>query len=48
MLITIAKVCSDDLLAACREQLAQTGWQSGKVTAGPLAVSVKVMERYGK
>lgn len=41
MLIIIEKVCSDELLTACRQQLAEAGWQSGKVTAGPLAVSVK-------
>lgn len=41
MLIIIEKICSDELLTACREQLAEAGWQSGKVTAGPLAVSVK-------
>ena len=41
MLIIIEKICSDELLTACRQQLAEAGWQSGKVTAGPLAVSVK-------
>ncbi len=41
MLIIIEKICSDELLTACREQLAEADWQSGKVTAGPLAVSVK-------
>lgn len=41
MLIIIEKICSDELLTACRQQLVEAGWQSGKVTAGPLAVSVK-------
>ena len=41
MLIIIEKICSDELLTACRQQLAEAGWQSGKVTAGPLAISVK-------
>ncbi|MES2719567.1 MAG: Fe2+-dependent dioxygenase [Pseudomonadota bacterium] len=41
MLIIIEKICSDELLTACRQQLSEAGWQSGKVTAGPLAVSVK-------
>ncbi|WP_068859387.1 Fe2+-dependent dioxygenase [Perlucidibaca aquatica] len=41
MLILIPKVCSEDLLTGCRQQLAEADWHSGKVTAGPLAVSVK-------
>lgn len=41
MLITISRFCSEALLKACRQQLAEASWQSGKLTAGPLAVSVK-------
>lgn len=41
MLLTISQVLPLDLLNACRQQLLTSGWQSGKASAGPLAVSVK-------
>lgn len=41
MLITIPGFCSEELLAACRQALTPAVWQSGQMTAGPLARSVK-------